>query len=1091
MPMMRLHTINCHGNTFLRTLVPGRSPKIDIVAIHGLNPKNKERHAERTWELNGKIWLRDFLPNQLPQARILLFGYNSNVSIQSSSAGVREHAQNLLSRLWLERQGCESRPIIFIAHSLGGIVVKEALVQAKLGHTYNSIRTATYGIAFFGTPHRGSHLAKLGEPLAKAVRAFLRTPSNTFINALKENDLYANELSANFGQLLEDYKYINFYETLPLRSLGLIVEKGSATLGLPDSREMTIALLGDHESICRYTSEEDNNYIHVSGIICRFAAIAMKECDETSLFGGSSVGSAFTESTLAGSTLVGEESGRKIYTIPFARNPGFVGRAPVLDHLKELIVPIGTTSRAALFGLGGVGKSQIAIEFAQRIWTESQASVFWVSASSIDRFREGYNAIFDKHISSDPDAKCDKLICVKEWLEKEHGEWILIIDNADETSLFETCKKGKQAEANPSILDFLPETQRGAILVTTRNRAAGIKFTKGVANALIEVKPMTGDESKRLIKNSVTDHSLKECEMDGLSELLGHLPLAIVQAAAFMQENSVSVGEYIELYNDSEETSMDLLCEPFETLGRDTGVPNAVATTLIVSIGQIKERDAKAIEILNLIAFLDRNDIPKSLIQNRIKRPLELTKALGTLKAFSLIVGTDGKGNFSFHRLVQLVLRKWLILEGKYEEKSVEAMELLDEMYPDATFENWGVCGTYLPHAQSVLSIIPEVQGEARRKRIHLQEGLAYYFWSQGYYQESEKLDVLIVEEKKREFGPEHSETLESITGLAATYHDQARWTEAEELDLFVLKMRKKTLGPRDRLTLTTMANLATTYLSQDRPEEAEKLRVEVYETSKSEFGEDDEDTVSAMASLGALYLDLRKVEEAADLTQRALAWRTKSRGSEHKDSLTCSAILAKAYKAQGKLQEAEELALRTHKATEKNLGPHHPETRIGMTILADIYCELGKLDEAEALLERMIEETEQEDNSGFSLPDLKLRLADMYQKGGDEEKTELLEVEALQDSIRILGHNHSFTLKCLYFRAITHKRQKRDSEAIQLMVQVTHREEKLLGPYHDDTLQSFHMLREWCGDEVAIEKLLEIEGKEAKPEEWNEWIVI
>lgn len=75
-----------------------------IVAIHGLNPKNKERHAERTWELDGKIWLRDFLPSQLSQARILLFGYNASVSIQSSSAGVREQAQNLLSRLSIERQ---------------------------------------------------------------------------------------------------------------------------------------------------------------------------------------------------------------------------------------------------------------------------------------------------------------------------------------------------------------------------------------------------------------------------------------------------------------------------------------------------------------------------------------------------------------------------------------------------------------------------------------------------------------------------------------------------------------------------------------------------------------------------------------------------------------------------------------------------------------------------------------------------------------------------------------------------------------------------------------------------------------------------
>ncbi|KAL4921119.1 hypothetical protein BDW62DRAFT_198138 [Aspergillus aurantiobrunneus] len=1059
-------------------------PRTCIVAIHGLNPKNKERHAERTWESsNGKIWLRDFLPNQIPQARIFLFGYNSSVSIRSSSAGVREQAQNLLSRLWLERKGCEFRPIIFIAHSLGGIVVKEALVQAKLGHTYQSIRAATYGIAFFGTPHRGSHLAKIGETMAKAVRAFLRTPNNTFINALKENDLYANELSANFGQLLEEYKYINFYETLPLRSLGIIVEKKSATFGLPDSRELTVALVGDHESICRYTSEEDDNYMHVSRLISRFAAIAMKECDEVSLFGDSSA-----SSTLVGSTLVSEESEPKICMIPFARNPGFVDRASILDHLRGLTIPVGTTPRVALFGFGGVGKSQIAIEFAHRIWTDSEASVFWVSASSIERFREGYNAIFDEHVSPDRDENCDKLASVKEWFEKEHDGWILIIDNADETSLFEACKQGKKFGESHSILDLLPENQHGVILITTRNRAAGVKFVKGVANALIEVKPMTGEESKRLIKNSVTDHVLEESEMDGLSELLGHLPLAIVQAVAFMQENSVSIGEYIELYNDSEETSMDLLCEQFETLGRDTGVPNAVATTLILSIDQIKERDPKAIEILSLIAFLDRNNVPKSLIQHKIKRPLELTKALGTLKAFSLIVATDGKGNFSFHRLVQLVLRKWLIIEAKYEEKSIQAMELLDEVYPDANFENWGTCATYLPHAQSVLSLIPEVQGGVRIKRIHLQEGLAYYFWSQGYCKESEKLDVLIVEEKKREFGPGHPETLESITGLAGTYYDQARWAEAEELDLFVLEMRRKTLGSRDRVTLTTMANLATTYLSQGRLEEAEKLRVEVYETSKSEFGEADEDTIIAMTDLGQLYLELGKVAEAADLIRRALDWRNKTQGPKHKDSLVCSTALARTYRAQGKLQEAEELVLQTLIASEAVLGPQHPETWIRKRLIADIYLERGKLDMAEGKFLEMIEEMKNKNAPSYDILDNKLRLADAYRAKGDNSKVEALEKEALNGSIQALGPDHPFTMRCLYFIALTHKQVGRDSEAISLMTYTTHKEEKILGPYHDSTLQSFHMMREWCGDEAAIQKLLDIEDEDSSTtlEEWT-----
>ncbi|KAL1965118.1 hypothetical protein VTN77DRAFT_6031 [Rasamsonia byssochlamydoides] len=92
------------SRNFLKTLVPCEDANIDIVAVHGLNPKDKEFHAEETWKSGNKLWLRDFLPEQLPRARILLFGYNSNVGFQTSAAGVREQAINLLNRLWIERQ---------------------------------------------------------------------------------------------------------------------------------------------------------------------------------------------------------------------------------------------------------------------------------------------------------------------------------------------------------------------------------------------------------------------------------------------------------------------------------------------------------------------------------------------------------------------------------------------------------------------------------------------------------------------------------------------------------------------------------------------------------------------------------------------------------------------------------------------------------------------------------------------------------------------------------------------------------------------------------------------------------------------------
>lgn len=142
-----------------------------IVAVHGLNPTNTEFHAEATWTDGDKLWLKDFLPAQLPNARILLFGYNSNVAFETSISGVRENAVNLLNRLVNKRANTEERPIIFVAHSLGGIVVKRALVEATLDDSYKRICDATFGIAFFSTPHHGSNLGNLGD-IAASIEDF-------------------------------------------------------------------------------------------------------------------------------------------------------------------------------------------------------------------------------------------------------------------------------------------------------------------------------------------------------------------------------------------------------------------------------------------------------------------------------------------------------------------------------------------------------------------------------------------------------------------------------------------------------------------------------------------------------------------------------------------------------------------------------------------------------------------------------------------------------------------------------------------------------------------------------------------------------
>lgn len=129
---------------------------------------------------------------------------------------------NLLNRLASKREDADERPILFVAHSLGGIIVKRALVEAKLDGTYEAIRNATYGIAFFGTPHQGGNFAKLGDIVASIMRGVLQNPKNTFIEALKKDSLFSDTLIDDFRHQLEDYYVLSFYETLPMGKLGLV-----------------------------------------------------------------------------------------------------------------------------------------------------------------------------------------------------------------------------------------------------------------------------------------------------------------------------------------------------------------------------------------------------------------------------------------------------------------------------------------------------------------------------------------------------------------------------------------------------------------------------------------------------------------------------------------------------------------------------------------------------------------------------------------------------------------------------------------------------------------------------------------------------
>ncbi|KAI1172686.1 Alpha/Beta hydrolase protein [Nemania sp. FL0916] len=238
----------------LEVLVEGpQTPSYDIVAVHGLNGHYLDTWRDKPGSPTATLWLRDLLPEKLPGCRVMTFEYDA--SIHSMSTGsVRSNAKALCERLYDKREDVNFKetPIVFVGHSLGGIVIKQALSLAEDDPELKSIATDTKGIVFFGTPHRGSDAAQWGllaKNIAGAVVPGLRSG---LLKALQRNsdDLY--KISEDFHRLSRKYAIVSFYEEYAYRIWGkVIVDKSSAIMGLPHEQNMMLS--GTHTSMCRFS----------------------------------------------------------------------------------------------------------------------------------------------------------------------------------------------------------------------------------------------------------------------------------------------------------------------------------------------------------------------------------------------------------------------------------------------------------------------------------------------------------------------------------------------------------------------------------------------------------------------------------------------------------------------------------------------------------------------------------------------------------------------------------------------------------------------------------------------------------------------
>lgn len=232
--------------------------KVDIVAVHGLNPRSKSiaDHAWDTWRKpsgeKGRLWLRDDLPEALPEARIYLYEYDSTAVYGKDRGTFIDKANALLEAITLKRQNATQRPLLLLGHSLGGLLIKQALINAHNNERFTPIKDATVGLAFFATPHNGGDqtLVKMGDAVAKVAISLGFKRGDNILETLKSGSIFT-DMQEHWRHQLLNYDIRSFWGTLDN-----IAPRQSAHFGMPGKQENIVPLTADHSNVCKFDESQ-------------------------------------------------------------------------------------------------------------------------------------------------------------------------------------------------------------------------------------------------------------------------------------------------------------------------------------------------------------------------------------------------------------------------------------------------------------------------------------------------------------------------------------------------------------------------------------------------------------------------------------------------------------------------------------------------------------------------------------------------------------------------------------------------------------------------------------------------------------------
>ncbi|KAH7128722.1 kinesin light chain [Dendryphion nanum] len=624
--------------------------------------------------------------------------------------------------------------------------------------------------------------------------------------------------------------------------------------------------------------------------------------------------------------------------VPFRRDDDFISR-DALNMVHQICAR--PAARAALVGLGGIGKSQLAIEYAYQLRDESlDVWVFWVHAGTQARFEEGYRKIAEAtKMDGWNDPKSNILQLVYAWLcDEANGRWVMIVDNADDSDVLfpplqNTQAVGVVGPGQPTaapLSDFLPQSPNGAILVTSRSQDVAFRLT-GSHGSIIKVKPMDVEDGLALLHKKLSSVASKEGAVE-LLEVLDYMPLAITQAAAFIEQRAprMSISRYVDDVRKSDTSRARLLQKDVGDSRRDGRASNSIITTWQISFEHIRTHIPSAARLLSLMSLFDRQGIPEALVYNQYRGEdggeADFDDDVHTLISYSLVkMGADGS-QFEMHRLVQFSTKRWLELSQELEIWQERYIMLMDDSYPVGLYENWPICQALFPHVQAAVGYRPDSAKALVAWASTLAKG-AWYAGETGRYSVARDMGVSALEAREAILGAEHLDTLTSMNSYAIILQWQGDYKAAEEIFRRALEGREKVLGKEHSSTLTSMSNLALLLKEQGKYKEAKEINWRALKGREKTLGKAHPDTLISVSILASILQDQGKYKEAEEISWQALSEGKKALGKEHPYTLSSMSNLALLLLQQDKYNEAEEMGWRALEGREKTLGKDHPDT--------------------------------------------------------------------------------------------------------------------------------------------------------------------